>query len=98
MDVFSQLTDREQQVLTLLAQGRPNHEIAIMLEPRITIRSVERHVTQIFKKLGVRNRTQAAHIFWQIQQGPDEGRLSTLGSVMAREFNKAEFIGVPAAR
>lgn len=51
------LTNREQEVLALLAQGRPNRAIADELV--ITLDTVKRHVSHLFDKLVVANRTQA---------------------------------------
>jgi DNA-binding CsgD family transcriptional regulator len=52
------LTAREQEVLALLAEGKTNTELAQVLF--ISERTVNRHVSNIFTKLGVHNRTQAA--------------------------------------
>lgn len=52
------LTRRELQVLKLLAIGMYNKEIAEKLE--ISERTVKNHVSNIFKKLEVTDRTQAA--------------------------------------
>jgi DNA-binding NarL/FixJ family response regulator len=46
------LTPRERQVLTLIAEGRSNSGIA--QEMVVTVAAVERHVTSIFDKLGLR--------------------------------------------
>jgi LuxR family transcriptional regulator, maltose regulon positive regulatory protein len=51
------LSERELEVLALLAAGRPNQAIADELV--ITLDTVERHVTHILDKLGAANRTQA---------------------------------------
>ncbi|RKN45322.1 response regulator transcription factor [Micromonospora endolithica] len=51
------LTDRELDVLSLLAQGHPNKQIAQKLF--ISAATVHSHVLSILRKLGVRNRTQA---------------------------------------
>jgi LuxR family transcriptional regulator, maltose regulon positive regulatory protein len=51
------LSDRERQVLQLLAAGKQNQEIADELY--ITRDTVKKHITHIFDKLGVANRTQA---------------------------------------
>lgn len=52
------LTDREIEVLKLLAIGMYNKEVAENLE--ISERTVKNHVSNIFKKLDVTDRTQAA--------------------------------------
>lgn len=52
------LTEREMDVLKLLAQGKSNQEIADDLF--IGIKTVKYHITNIFAKLGVEDRTQAA--------------------------------------
>jgi len=51
------LSTRELEVLTLMASGLPNRAIAEKLF--ITVDTVKRHVTHVFEKLGVANRTQA---------------------------------------
>ena len=51
------LSERELQVLQLLAQGASNQEIGRELV--IVIDTVKRHVSHIFFKLGVHNRVQA---------------------------------------
>jgi LuxR family maltose regulon positive regulatory protein len=51
------LTQREMEVLQLLAIGDPNRVIAGKLV--ITVRTVKKHVTNILGKLGASNRTQA---------------------------------------
>jgi DNA-binding NarL/FixJ family response regulator len=48
---LDQLTNREREVLALMAEGRSNHSIAAELV--ITERAVEKHVTSIFGKLGL---------------------------------------------
>jgi two-component system, NarL family, response regulator LiaR len=52
------LTDRETDVLRLLADGKANKEIAMALH--IGDRTVKTHVSSIMGKLGVQSRTQAA--------------------------------------
>jgi LuxR family maltose regulon positive regulatory protein len=51
------LSERELQVLQLLAQGAPNQKIAQELV--ITVDTVKRHVSHILAKFGVQNRVQA---------------------------------------
>lgn len=55
-----QLTARESQVLLWLSNGKTNREIAEILE--MSPRTVNKHLEQIFPKLGVENRTAAARI------------------------------------
>jgi NarL family two-component system response regulator LiaR len=53
-----ELTDREMEVLRLIAKGKSNQEVADELF--IGIKTVKFHVTNILAKLGVEDRTQAA--------------------------------------
>jgi LuxR family maltose regulon positive regulatory protein len=62
------LSQRELEVLQLLAQGRSNREIA--RELMIAIDTVKRHINHIFSKLGVQNRVQA------VKQAQELGLLS----------------------
>jgi DNA-binding NarL/FixJ family response regulator len=52
------LTRREAQVIRLLAEGRPNAEIARTLW--ITPQTVKFHLSNIYRKLGVANRIEAS--------------------------------------
>lgn len=54
----SSLTRREYEVLILIAEGRNNKEIADILF--ISEKTVKNHVSNIFKKIEVNDRTQAA--------------------------------------
>jgi DNA-binding NarL/FixJ family response regulator len=54
------LSEREREVLVMLAQGIPNKEIADKLH--IAEGTVKNHVSNILDKLQVQNRTQAADI------------------------------------
>lgn len=56
--LHKELTDREMEVLKLLAQGKSNQDIADTL--MIGIKTVKFHVTNILSKLDVEDRTQAA--------------------------------------
>jgi len=62
------LSERELEVLQLLARGASNQEIAQELV--IVIDTVKRHVSHIFSKLGVKNRVQA------VRQAREFGLLS----------------------
>lgn len=55
------LTDREREVLDLIAAGKTNSEIAETLG--IGLRTIETHICNVLGKLGVKNRTQAA-LLW----------------------------------
>jgi DNA-binding NarL/FixJ family response regulator len=55
--VVQTLTDRECEVLVLIAGGRSNHEIADELS--ISLDTVKTHVKHVFNKLDVRDRSQA---------------------------------------
>lgn len=48
---MAQLTDRERQVLALLAEGKSNQAIAAVLY--LSEASIEKHITAIFQKLGL---------------------------------------------
>jgi LuxR family transcriptional regulator, maltose regulon positive regulatory protein len=55
--VFEPLTERDLQVLRLVAAGTSNREIAVRLT--VTLGTVKKHLNNIFGKLGVESRTQA---------------------------------------
>src|SRR5437667_5997883 len=57
---YEPLTDRELEVLNLLAQGMPNKEIAAQLV--ISERTAKFHVSSIMGKLGATNRTEAVSL------------------------------------
>ncbi len=58
--VLSNLTNREVDILRLLAHGATNQEIAARLV--ISENTVKNHVHNILEKLNVRNRREAARI------------------------------------
>ena len=55
--IFPQLTDREREVLELVAQGRSNADIAGRLQ--LSQKTVRNHVSNILTKLQVADRAQA---------------------------------------
>lgn len=59
------LTDRETEVLALVAQGQANKAIARRL--MISEKTVKAHLTRVFAALGVTDRTQAA--LWAAEHG-----------------------------
>jgi DNA-binding NarL/FixJ family response regulator len=56
--MLDKLSTREQQVAKLLMKGVSNKEIARALDVEVV--TAKRHVGNILRKLGARNRTQAA--------------------------------------
>lgn len=59
------LTEREREVLTLIADGRSNREIARALV--LSEKTVKTHVSNVLMKLDVSDRTQAA--LWAVRHG-----------------------------
>jgi DNA-binding NarL/FixJ family response regulator len=59
------LTDREREVLVLVAEGLPNKQIARRLE--ITEKTVKAHLTNVFRTIGVDDRMQAG--LWARRHG-----------------------------
>lgn len=59
-DKLKLLTPKQFRVLQLIAQGALNKQIGYMLDIKET--TVKSHISDIFKKLGINNRTQAALI------------------------------------
>lgn len=62
MSYLAILTQREYQVLALVARGQHNKEIALTL--CITEHTVEQHLKHIYQKLNVGNRTEAGMVYW----------------------------------
>ncbi len=62
------LTQRETDILALLAEGRSNRDISRALY--LSEKTVKAHLAAIFRKLGVTNRTQAAMVAVSMGIGP----------------------------
>jgi NarL family two-component system response regulator LiaR len=62
-NVFTELSDREMDVLRLIAHGNNNATIAQKLS--ISEQTVKGHVSNILGKLHMADRTQAAVFAWQ---------------------------------
>lgn len=62
---YDRLTDREREVLQLVAEGRSNQEISAILG--LSVKTVLRHRTNLMEKLDIHNRTQL--IKYAIAQG-----------------------------
>jgi len=67
------LTQRENDILALLSEGRANRDIAQALF--LSEKTVKAHLAAIFRKLGVTNRTQAAMFAVHMGVGPVPGAL-----------------------
>ncbi len=63
VDMFDELTERERQILELIAEGTSNKEIGLKLF--LTEKTIKHYVTNILQKLHVSNRVQAALIAQQ---------------------------------
>jgi NarL family two-component system response regulator LiaR len=63
LNPYTELTEREMEVLKLIAQGQSNSEIAENLV--ISVNTVKGHVSNILSKLHLADRTQAAVYAWQ---------------------------------
>jgi len=61
----AELSTREREVLVLVARGLPNKRIARELE--ISEKTVKAHLTSVFQRIGVTDRTQAA--LWAQRNG-----------------------------
>jgi DNA-binding NarL/FixJ family response regulator len=61
----TRLTEREREVLRLVGEGHPNKTIARRLG--ITERTVKAHLTSVYQRIGVMDRTQAA--LWAQRHG-----------------------------
>jgi DNA-binding CsgD family transcriptional regulator len=65
------LTARETDVLVLVARGRSNRDTAAILG--ISPRTVQKHLENCFRKLGVSDRSAAAELVWQVLAAVPEG-------------------------
>jgi DNA-binding NarL/FixJ family response regulator len=65
---FEQLTEREREVLSLLARGLSNTELASTLH--VSLPTVKTHVSRILTKLGARDRTQLVVMAYEAGLAP----------------------------
>lgn len=65
-----ELSPRQQQMWQSIAEGMSNGEIAERY--RISLNTTKAHVRELLQRLGVRNRTEAATLYYRARQGrPD---------------------------
>lgn len=64
---WDSLSGREREVLKLLTSGADNRQISESL--KVSINTVEKHLKNIYKKLGVTSRTEA--VMWWMEKGTD---------------------------
>lgn len=69
---LTELTEREREVMRLVAAGRPNKLIADDLQ--ISVRTVEVHRARVFDKLGVRSAVELAHLLRDLHDGAGSAR------------------------
>jgi len=77
-----ELTERETQVLKLIAEGLTNKSISHLLS--ITESTVENHIHKIYEKLNISNRSQATAYAYQI------------GLVLSKNVNESDNRGNPS--
>jgi DNA-binding NarL/FixJ family response regulator len=65
MQLFNELTKREEEVLHLLARDYTNKEIADKL--CISVYTVQNHLKRVFRAIGVSNRAGATRVYWSKQ-------------------------------
>jgi DNA-binding NarL/FixJ family response regulator len=71
-DVFPELTEREREILELVARGHSNAEITAQLV--LAPKTVRNHVSNIFSKLQVRDRAEAIVRAREAGMGGETGR------------------------
>ena len=76
------LTEREREILDLLAKGLSNKMIAAQLY--LSVRTVEGHLANIYSRLGVHSRTEAMLIAVKIPRSPADAGSATSGLPLNR--------------
>lgn len=69
-NVFEDLSSRQDEILLLVGQGLSNKEIGAKLH--LSDRTIKHHMTNVFQKLGVRNRLEAALLVRQKTKEQDK--------------------------
>ena len=74
-DLTQRLTPRQLEVLVQAAKGLKNADIAKHLS--VSEETVRTHLHDVFRELGVRNRTQACQLYWNWQNTRPLGSVKT---------------------
>ena len=71
LPVVAQLTDKERQIADSVARGRTNREVAGEL--KLSHKTVEWTLTRVYRKLGVRSRTELVLLLVKHESGMEPG-------------------------
>ena len=74
---LAQLTDQERRVLAEVASGKSDKEIALALH--LEGKTVRNYLVQVYRKLGVNSRTQAALLYQRSMRKPDSQETTPAG-------------------
>jgi DNA-binding NarL/FixJ family response regulator len=69
-DPLSELTDREKEILTLVAEGLTNREVGAQLH--LAEKTIKHYMTNVLQKLHVRSRVEAALLMQKQKLGEDK--------------------------
>ena len=69
--MVAQLTDKERQIVDSVARGRTNREVAGEL--KLSHKTVEWTLTRVYRKLGVRSRTELVLMLVKHESGTEPG-------------------------
>ena len=90
-----QLSQRQLEILELLASGLSNKDIGIQLD--LTTGTVKQHLNAIFTKLGVSNRTWAASIWQEHDRSSTDPNVQTSGQAQLEAQNLTSTARKPLA-
>lgn len=94
MQITAELTEREREILQLLARGANNKEIAHHLV--ISVNTVKVHLRNIFAKIGVTSRTEAA--VYAIREGLSQATDPPVSVPVTQELSAATPISLDTKR